>query len=932
MRDRILLAAAVILLSAYNVAADFEFVGYVQYMNGTVPDHVNVTVLEYNGSWEVVGVTYNDTPSGDSGFYMAVSGDNSSLYKLKAYAYTDATYTLANAMSPNLPDFPQDMYEQPPFPEVPSLYNQTIYLNPATTLNITSFRYVFSTNCQGMGGGYEVYCIPGTGREINGTNYNETNQSFYYMISDNSMGMPVEESWTSSSTQASIVVTVDRNYTLELMPSQSPPSNFPIYLSAADQGTLKSYYVNTSFDFQNITGYILENGTTPFLASSTQDVHVFTFHRMPGKGYRMMSPRGIIPKNLQTQLIGPDYYDNDTGTYFRSLDGGIYGTHGFFLVFANKSGSTYVGAQNFTVTYVGPPNENRNQMDINISVYPTSITKAQAQVKTKTFHEEDFAAMSSSTEASSAYNVVYLYGESQDGSGYTQLTTAFTEMEIGYNISGSLYRTYWMMDLQPEDNGALTWAFPDNIYYAKVKVFSNQYAPRNVRLDLSNPTQCINLTSFGMEKFGDDSPEDMNMSEMGLGIEFWRAGTQGGVDCDALYPSNETVCRLGSPFQGGFNPIQAMMSGIINFHMYLPSGVELRMMHTDLMASGPPDAMMDEESDDTHTGSRMEQVWQFGSKAPDIYEYVWIGIPLNSSRIFLNESINISIPYLYDDDMNKVFDLTEGDDNDTVAGLYDYEDFIPAYQDYFTESGLACSTSDWSSLCIVNVSNERLWMKIPHFSTVAPSVKGKATSTAPTPGGTRGGKARQAYHLNASHDNVGLVDKPFTLTVYKAGYPDFTLYGAEVWVYLDGSQVSYGETDKNGLYTFTPTRGGQYTFIVEQGRYYSYEGTFEITEPIVVTTSTVKTTTSTATTQTTSTTATSTTTITTTTSTTATTTSTSTTQAEPPIGMAVAERSTVSRLPAIVLGVLVLVALATAGIGAVMVSGRGRRRGGLTGI
>ncbi len=818
----------VFLFSSF-VSADFTFQGYVQFFNGSVPGIVNVSVYEIDmQQWAVINTTINasiDTATG--AFTMDVAGNSQNMYRLRIYAYADAQRSLVMAMSPpSLPDFPDMMYEQPQDPMMPSLFNQTIYLVPATTVNITAFRYVPASQCGS--GANQFYCKPDTGIPVGAAFYNESNSSFMYMVSDTNLGMPVAEDFLSSSTQALIILTTDRNYSLELMPDDAPPVNYPLYLGDSDTGTIGSHYVNMTFDIQNVSGYILENGTTEFLTSSTNDVTIMTFMRSPGKNNRMIPIDAGIPRNIMANEGMPDSYDETTGEFYLSLPGTVGGMEMWFMVFANKSnGDTYTGVRNITVDYAGPPMAmGQTEIGINLSVYPTSIDSSVAQVSEKTFGIDDFLTQAGSTNISSSFIQFTIQGQNQNGSGFSAISMGFLELEVTYNVTGaSPYTVYYNDNIQQQDQGIFTWAFPNDVINAKINIFSDQYAPRSTTINITNPVQVINLSSFDMKHFDENGTEtEMNMSEKNFGVEMWRAGTIGSVNCDALYPDNESVCRMGDPISGGFNPMQAMMAGIINFRMYLPSGVELRMMGTDLLASGPPDAMMGEDGSTTTAGDALEEAWKFGSMAPDIYNYVFIGIPLDTSTTDVTQQINVSIPYLYDDNDNVIFNLSAGQGIPDVGNLSDYSDYLPDYQEYFTANGVPCSTSNLSTLCYINVTDLMLWIKIPHFSSIAPTIKGTALVS------TGGGRSTISYPMMISvvGDSIMKVGKSTVFLAHRSDDPEFTLYGIVVDILLEGIRVFNGVTDADGLISFRPSSPGAYELRATDNLYNGYNLEFSV--------------------------------------------------------------------------------------------------------
>lgn len=827
-----------------------EYMGKVNYVNKSVPSFVNVSVLEYDvaADFALVDAYYNDSVDPATGsYFINITGDMMSMYLLRIYSYSDASYDSVEQMSPsNLPHFPAFMFMQPMDPMEPSLYNQTINVVPATTLNFSAFKYVPSDYCGGMD-----YCIPDCAIQVSSQWYNCSNVSFNYMVSDTKRGMEIASQWGSVLPEAEVIVTPDRNYTLELMPN-GPPINVPVNLESSDAGSIKNYYINTTFDMQNITGKILLNGETPLLTSSTRDVKVISFARVPGNDYKMVPKDATIPANIMVNP-GPgvdiwDSYDNDTGDFILGLPGTGYGGKFLLTAWVNSTDGAYVGVQNITVFYEGPPmSTGTTQVDVNISVYPTALARVDTQAHTSDFRLFDFSSggdggKDALTSVTAAYNTIMVYGQNQSNQDQLiPVDSAHVELEVGYNLSGEEYPIYWMMDLDSSSQGRIKWAFPENAYYAKLKVFSQQYAPKSKVLDISAAVQNVSLSSFEMK---DEKGAQMNMSDIGFSIAMMQQGTvttpAGDVDCDALYPSNVSACYIGDPFTGSFNPIQALMAGVTNIRMLLNSGVQLRLMGVDLIASGPPDAVMDANPETSQQGDAMAEAWKFGSLAPaDMYEYVFIGMPINTTRIDLSASVNVSIPILYDEDDNVVFNLSSGDDASTVGNLTEYRDYLPDYEEYFTDSGVECSLNNMSSHCFINASDSppMAWMRIPHFSSVEPTVEGASASTTTTstttttttttttsststtstttasstttttaaplsPSGGGGSGSKQDLYIE--FDAEMAVGEETVVTVRIKDEDGSIVYRAEVEVYVGGEKVLDEKTDSQGKVRFTP--------------------------------------------------------------------------------------------------------------------------------
>jgi hypothetical protein len=188
----------------------------------------------------------------------------------------------------------------------------------------------------------------------------------------------------------------------------------------------------------------------------------------------------------------------------------------------------------------------------------------------------------------------------------------------------------------------------------------------------------------------------------------------------------------------------------MDFEMRLTTNnISVKFIDVDLLASGPPDAMFDDAANSTEQGNSVEQAWRFGSMGPDIYDFVMIGVPYNTSEINESEDIYINITKFYYEDSLSSASWEQGvNEIDELEGT-DYEDYADdewAY--YINGTGALCNASDvnlTSGLCFKNETDNMLWFKIPHFSGINPAVTGTAiggdNGDGDGPGGGGGGGA-----------------------------------------------------------------------------------------------------------------------------------------------------------------------------------------------
>jgi len=194
--------------------------------------------------------------------------------------------------------------------------------------------------------------------------------------------------------------------------------------------------------------------------------------------------------------------------------------------------------------------------------------------------------------------------------------------------------------------------------------------------------------------------------------------------CDIPEP-NMTACKIAEMGAEDFAPLRVIMAGKVDIRIVLGSGHIVEFVGVDLINSGPlkADIDIDPETYVNRSTSTIEKIWKIGSFAPDMYEYILIGIPYDIT-VEESQPVNMSIPVLYDNNWNIIW-------NGTGPVPIDYSDFD---SNFFT-SGVQCSDTDANlteTSCYRDKANNMVWMKIPHFSGIGPELSGTLDSTAPT--------------------------------------------------------------------------------------------------------------------------------------------------------------------------------------------------------
>ncbi len=191
-----------------------------------------------------------------------------------------------------------------------------------------------------------------------------------------------------------------------------------------------------------------------------------------------------------------------------------------------------------------------------------------------------------------------------------------------------------------------------------------------------------------------------------------------------------------------FNPMGAVMGGgKISFRMGT-GNVLVHYVNVDLMASGPPDALFDNDAGTTESSSIFSNAMRFGSAGPTIYDYVLVSIPyIEGSTLTtgLNENadVNISIPNFYDDSWNVIWSSSNGTTGSALAGNYShYSTYASDWQVLMGKNNCSATVVlNQTTPCYLDKANNRIWIRLPHFSGTGPSVTG-GLITAATPSST----------------------------------------------------------------------------------------------------------------------------------------------------------------------------------------------------
>jgi PGF-pre-PGF domain-containing protein len=280
----------------------------------------------------------------------------------------------------------------------------------------------------------------------------------------------------------------------------------------------------------------------------------------------------------------------------------------------------------------------------------------------------------------------------------------------------------------------------------EMNIYSMDYAPK--RVGVRTPAQILANNNITLSEFDPDAI-DSALAASSIVMELYTSSST----CDV--PNPISSCAIGSSTDmENFKPLAAMIGGgKVSFRMGT-GGILIHYANVDMMASGPPDALFEDSTAEDTVGN-FDSALKFGSLGPTIYDYVLVSIPYTQgggASTGLNEdsTVNVSIPLFYDENSSGVMDWntpiwntgTNGTTGSNLAGNYTH--FSTYSSDWETLMGNnTCITNvnnfNATNPCYIDKTNNRIWIRLPHFSGTRPSILGTVAAASTSNGGTNGG-------------------------------------------------------------------------------------------------------------------------------------------------------------------------------------------------
>jgi hypothetical protein len=664
-----------------------SFFGYVKNSTYDNTEGANITFSEetMGGSGPPTTTLITSTLTNASGYYAFFV--NGSAYSMASTANIKIGVQI-NGSDGNITEVGPSL---PPLPMMAIMMffaNGTLYTQPAATLRLSA-TYMYNPDNSSV------------------------DTQFNYDITDLGIGLGLWNSiQTAATSYTDIVVPRDRNYSITWMRSPttftqdaSPPLSTTLTNISAYSAT--NYVIeltkNLTFDQYQLSGYISISGNATEVNCTTMITRL-----TPGEGNFV--PPGSTINGLEWNITGSDI----TGQSFK-YDATLMGA---------SDGINYV-----IEWYCNGTNE-----------YYGAIRKVQVNSSNSESNNIIATALAGTYDDSGAYSSAAVNTSTKciqiyDMTDPANPSTSINDLNLNLEVTDSSFGTLFYVT-QVSSGAAVNWTFL-NSSTVKVRIFSQQFPPYRTSIDLNKdycgPDSNISLKPFNMETI-DSSGAKEEFSSTALRMRFMRNSAA----CNVVSPADS--CAIGDTLDPNtFNPLAAMMSGKTNLMIDLNggNGTSLYFINVDMMSSGPPDAILSENaSSDAVSTSSMDQIWQFGSFAPDIYDYVLVGIPYNDSAVNEAWTFTTKIPALYDENWNVIWNTTDNGTSFTeISGNYsDYADYSSTWF-----SGMTCSKTESafeSTSCYVNISENKIWLKLPHFSGVGPNLQGSTPTTSSSGGGS----------------------------------------------------------------------------------------------------------------------------------------------------------------------------------------------------
>ena len=448
-----------------------------------------------------------------------------------------------------------------------------------------------------------------------------------------------------------------------------------------------------------------------------------------------------------------DQYNLTSGFYNITLVGPVEAMNYILFATARNGTNYYGGYRNISLNY------SSNGTQINFTMYKLMSTAWNTSTSNITMNDASDWSSINISSAKKAFNLVNATTNAtlENVNAHIEVTVDYSD----YNATEFIFMT----DLSNE-NG--TFYLPlINATVKEMNIYTNNYAPKCV--GTRTVAQILANNNITMASFNPGDIEG-HVSESNIFIELYKSNST----CDV--PNPPSSCMFGSSGNmGSFNPLSAIIGGgAISFRMGY-GNIEIHYVNVDMLASGPPDILFDDSATTSTTGA-FESALRFGSNGPTIYDYVIVSIPYtpgSSSQTGLNEEsqVNVSIPLLYNENWNVIWNTTANGTNGTFLAGNDthYSTYSSEWETLMGNNTCITNVSNFNATnpCYINTGDNQIWIRLPHFSGAGPSITGSVitatttSTTASSPGGGTDAEVKKTHSWTKITPGAAAIMKDF---------------------------------------------------------------------------------------------------------------------------------------------------------------------------
>lgn len=547
--------------------------------------------------------------------------------------------------------------------------------------------------------------------------------TYGYQVRDQDLSFEIQSSANSLTNETTIYVPKDRNYSVMIWPVTGSAVNFVPYsfdvnfsstvnynITQYNDGTALSWYnaslktvyktFNTTQSQARVYGYV--NCTN---AGSFSDLSIVPYVLQPGNMLDISN--GVLPYNASGWWSESDAVDKTAGSFNISLPYSVNEDVSYMLFFSAKNGSTYYGAW-------------QNVTSLNSSSLNLSTISLEGLFGNTTFINQSVSDGTTRSVNTKFYNFSYV------NSTNDSISNVEGVVEIRVNYPGLSAFTF----AEQISVGTSRVSVPllNTSGVEEVVIYSPTYAPTRqdyVVTELTGNGLNVSLNSFNPKKVTGAA-----LSTMVVTVYVSNS------TCDVPYPT--AGCVVKNFTYSGVADLMSMMPIIFGggkISMRMASGsVSVTFKNVDLLASGPPDSMYNENSDLTeHSTGSFSKLNKFGSVGPKVYDSVLVAMPYTegtSSVRGLNESavITVGLHNLYDESFStQIWNATlNGTSGVGLVGNYSHYKDAAAWTTLLEGSNCGSSATSITAAapCYVDTGNNYIWLRLPHFSGTEPSLSG----------------------------------------------------------------------------------------------------------------------------------------------------------------------------------------------------------------